>query len=182
MNAYQKIVKEIAEGWYLRDCKEESSNRGVCVDEIKILYGDNIPRDEAWCAQFQWVLDSQTAARLHTAAKLPKTKGAKDLLTKAKKAGIHVDKIPSLGDVGYRFSNSGTGHNFRVVKIQSETKMVSGSIVPKNSIWTVEGNYNNRVGIRFYTPDYYNDPKNGVEFIHVWELYPNSEKILRPFH
>ncbi|HRK04078.1 MAG TPA: CHAP domain-containing protein [Chlorobiota bacterium] len=165
MNAYAHLQYRIAANYVERRCVEVSENRGPCVDEIKQIYGDKVPLAEAWCAQFVYAVHLLTCMRLGLIVLVPKTKGARDMLNKSRSI-FRVDGEPEVGDVFYRYSSAGTGH----------VGIVIG--VGKAGITTIEGNMNDRVGIRTYTWSEIRDQRKGFAFIHVAEKYPTAYRYL----
>ena len=164
LNGYQQALIQVSAHYLQRDCREESKNRGVCVDEIKQIYGDKVPLDEAWCAQFVYATHRLAALKVRMTVTLPRTKGALDILNKSRGL-FRIDRIPEIGDVLVRNSGvtGGSGkHNGNVVGISSE------------GITTIEGNIDNRVGARVYTWNDLQSPELDMVFIHVGELYRNS--------
>lgn len=165
ISAYVKAVTDSAAAYVERGCRETSSNRGPCIDEIKRIYGDAVPLNEPWCAQAVYAWHLLACMRIKARPKLPKTKGAKDMLTRAT-AVFNVDRKPQLGDVGYRKSKYGTGHMFQVAGISHD------------GIVTIEGNVSNRVGVRTVDWATINNPSNGFQFIHVAEAYDGYRLVL----
>jgi hypothetical protein len=157
---YAYLVRNIGAQYLLRECKETQSNRGVCVDEIKELYGDKVPLNEAWCAQFVYVLHKLAVQHLHSRIALPRTKGALDMVTRSLRVPIRVDKFPEAGSIAYKKTNVGSGHVMAVVAVETNGR-----------IWTIEGNMNNRVGLRYYDKTIYTNKSNGWVFIHVQDFY-----------
>jgi len=159
MPPYQTIL-EVAAEWYKKNCVEQSTNRGICVDKIHELFDPQWitnRRAEAWCAKFCWVVYEEAARRSGTKNPLPRTAGARNMLDLSRKAGIPVDNKPAKGDVFYRKSTSpgASGH----VGIVTD-------ITPKG-ITTVEGNLDNRVAYYTYTWAQMMDPKWNFNFIHA---------------
>lgn len=153
-------IAEVAAEWYGRNCVEETTNRGVCVDRIHQTFDPDWikqKRPEAWCAKFVWVVYEEAAKRAGVANPIPRTAGAKLMLNMSKDAGLRVDNRPSYGDVFYRYSESAgsTGHVGIVTDIQ------------KDGITTVEGNLSNRVAYYFYDWDQIAQPKWKFSFIHA---------------
>lgn len=165
MNAYAMLQYRIASHYVERRCVEESENRGVCVDEIKQIYGDKVPLAEAWCAQFVYAVHLMTCMRLGLTVMLPRTKGARDMLNKSRST-FRVDAEPEIGDVFYRFSTAGSGHVGLVIGVGSA------------GMTTIEGNMNDRVGIRTYLWSDIRNSRKGFAFIHVAEKYPVAYRFL----
>ncbi|MBL7997939.1 MAG: hypothetical protein JNL32_04795 [Candidatus Kapabacteria bacterium] len=159
---YAYLVRNIGAQYLLRECRETQSNRSVCIDEIKEEYGDKVPLNEPWCAQFGFVLHQAAVRHLHSRVVLPRTKGALDMLNRSKRVPIRVDQFPEAGAIAYRKTKVGTGHIMAVIAVQSNGR-----------IWTIEGNTNNRVGLRYYDTSTYANGRNGWAFIHVQDYYRN---------
>lgn len=155
-----KTIAEVAAEWYERNCVEERTNRGVCVDKIHELFDPQWitqKRPEAWCAKFCWVVYEEAARRSGTKNPLPRTAGARLMRDMSKKAGLRVDNKPQDGDVFYRASESpgASGHVGIVTDVKAD------------GITTVEGNLSNRVAYYHYGWDKIMSPKWNFSFIHA---------------
>lgn len=160
---YAYWIRQISYSYLLMGCVEESTNRGTCVDAIKVAYGDNVPLAEAWCAQFAFVISRLACRILGVPEYLPKTKGALDMLRKSAKVPIRIDRYPEAGAVGYRPSAGATGHIFTIIAVTSLERA-----------WSIEGNVQNRVGLRYYDESFYSNPANDVWFIHIEDFYRSA--------
>ena len=119
------ILKE-AEKWL--GCKETSSNRSVCVDEIQKLYNNKVTAD-AWCAKFVWAMTNEACKKLGIKNPLIQTASTATLLAEAKKT-LRTDATPGVGSIFYT-TRTGGGHVGFVTKIINETQFE-----------TIEGNTN----------------------------------------
>lgn len=160
MRPSPQTILEVAAEWYKKNCVEQSTNRGVCVDKIHELFDPQWitqKRPEAWCAKFVWVAYQEAATRTGTENPLPRTASARAMLDLSKKAGIPVDNNPKKGDVFYRRSTSpgASGHVGIVAEVTSK------------GITTVEGNLDNRVAYYNYGWADLMDPKWNFSFIHA---------------
>lgn len=159
---YAYWVRVMGLSFLEQNCVESGNNRGACVDRIKEIYGDTVPLAEPWCAEFAFALHRLACRNLGAAEVLPHKKGALDMLRASSNVPIRIDSYPEAGCVGYRYSAAGsTGHIFTVIAVDSQT----------GRAWTIEGNVNNRVALRYYDYDYYTDDSKGVRFIHVEDFY-----------
>lgn len=164
MNAYVLALRISCGNYLARDCRETRDNRGPCVDEIKLIYGDTVPLAEAWCAQYAYAMHRLACMRIRRPVMLPRTKGAWDMVIKSL-GYIRVDGKPQPGDVFYRFAPYGSGHVGCVMEADA------------SGILTIEGNVNNRVGARTYSMSDIRDSKKGFRFIHVGDFYGGSQLV-----
>ncbi len=156
MTALGSAILQRAEHWADLSCKETVKNGGNCIDTLQIAFSGKLIR-EAYCAKFAWVVVSEACKQIGVANKLPKTAGAKDMLVRAKSAGLLVDTNPAPGCVGYRFSTAAgaTGHIFVVKNVTS------------SRLYTIEGNGSrNDIGLYDYPLSKVNSG-NGYQFIHT---------------
>lgn len=152
----------LAEDYASRLCREVTPNRGPCVDEIARSFNGRAT-NEPWCAKFAYVVLEAAArniGRVHTT--LPKTAGARDMLERARKAGLRVDRRPNVGAVGYRISSApgSTGHIFIVKGYDQEY------------IYTVEGNTGpsqDSQGVWWAFYEWSDIERLGMYFIHAEE-------------
>lgn len=145
----------IAEDYAKRDCRESSTNRGVCIDEIHEKFNGKPPKNEPWCAKFAYVCNNTATNAIRSVATiLPQTASAIGMLNAAEKLGI-VNDTPCVGATYYRYSGDAgsTGH-IGVVKGWNETYLFG-----------VEGNVNNRVWWNTY--ELKDLQKKGFRFIHA---------------
>jgi hypothetical protein len=155
-----KTIADVAAKWYNRNCVETQSNRGVCVDRIHEQFDPNWIRNkrpEAWCAKFVWVVYEEAARLSGVANPIPRTAGARLMLTMSRDKQLKVDKKPNLGAVFYRKSDSpgASGHVGIVTEIKND------------GITTVEGNLDGRVAYYFYDWNAVASPKWDFSFIHA---------------
>lgn len=170
MVPFQTIASVAAE-WYERNCVESSANRGVCVDKIHEQFDPNWIRNkrpEAWCAKFVWVVYEEAARRAGVENPLPRTAGARLMLTMSQKAGLNVTKKPEVGSVFYRRSDSpgASGHVGIVTEIKSD------------GITTVEGNLDSRVAYYHYDWNAVASRKWDFSFIHAASKSGGGSAIL----
>lgn len=136
-------------------CKEDPNrpNRSYCVDEIKKLGGWAVT-NEPWCAQFVYAVTDMACKIFKIENRLPKTKSTRFMLNNAPKNGITVNKKPNKGCIFFipRGDNPAFGHVGFVADIKG------------NTIYTIEGNYKNSVGLGE------REIFNEMRFIHIHEM------------
>lgn len=167
MNAYVLAVNRAAMAFLERNCVEERTNRGVCVDEIKRLYGDRAPLSEPWCAQFVYAMHRIAALRLGAPIVVPRTKGARVMLDLSRKAGIPITRYPKAGSIFARRS-SGAPSGWHVGQCVNPSA--------DGGFYSIEGNIDNRVASRYYTAK--DLTSMDIHFIDVAALY-NAYTVTR---
>lgn len=157
-------IKDRADYWLSRQCRETKTNGGGCVDEIHELYGDKTL--EAWCAKFAYVVVDEAAAAYSIRNTLPHEKGAARMRDQAIKQKIHrVDRVPAVGAVFYRRSlaKGASGHIGIVVELHTD------------QIITIEGNAGDMIAVGHYSMGQVNDPYWKFSFIHTELMAGESE-------
>lgn len=178
INELQKEIVAQALDWLYKKqpgvtWEEKNENTGVMLNELKKTFGF-ATGIEAWCAMFGWGIVDQACKVLGAKNNLPKTAGAKALLTQSKATNVIIVKDePDIGAVMYRKSASrkATGHIGIVVKIDDD-----------GSFYTIEGNVDDKVGMVRYIPKKDTAPRyyaNGGAISFMWagrQTYPATAK------
>lgn len=158
-------------------------NRGNCIDEIKCYYEGVVDRcdsdkvtNEPYCAIFAWTMVDMAIKKFDKTAPLwggVKTKGAYDLLKRAKDRSIKVDNKPAIGSVFYRLSGSPTssGHVGIVIKVEDD----KFHTIEGNNVFTYKGKKYQGVWSWIYKKSAI--PGKGFQFIHTETLLGNNEQI-----
>jgi hypothetical protein len=150
MNELQKQIIATALKWLYKKqagitWENKGQNTGDTINELRLAYGDiKLNKPEAWCALFAYVCTKEATEKVGAFNILPKTLGAKDMLTKSRKVNnLMVKSEPDLGCVFYRKSKdpNSSGHVGIVVKITD------------TAIYTIEGNANDRMAMVKYPLD-----------------------------
>jgi hypothetical protein len=162
-------------------CIEITSNRSKCIDTIKCEYDGKVNAcdsskvsNEAYCALTLYVILERAAKdlgyNLNKVAAL-KTKGAADFVSKAKKAGLLVDKFATTGCCFYRKSEApgASGHVGLVTLFDGELLHT----IEANMTFIYNGKSYDGIFGRTYTKEQIN--AQGFQFIHTEYLYGNQQ-------
>jgi|LakMenE01Jun11ns_1017448.scaffolds.fasta_scaffold9958763_27 hypothetical protein len=167
INELQKEIVSQALDWLYKKepgvtWEEKRENTGEILNELKKTFGFQIGI-EAWCAMFGWGIINQACKVVGAKNNVPKTAGAKALLTQSKATNVIIVKDePDIGALMYRKSadKKATGHIGVVVKIDTD-----------GSFYTIEGNVDDKVGMVRYIPKKDTAPRyfaNGGEISFMW--------------
>lgn len=167
INDLQKEIVAQALDWLYKKepgvtWEEKRENTGAMLNELKKTFGFQ-PGIEAWCAMFGWGIVDQACKVVNAKNNLPKTAGAKALLTQSKATNVIIVKDePDIGALMYRKSadKKSTGHIGVVVKIDDD-----------GSFYTIEGNVDDKVGMVRYIPKKDTAPRyyaNGGPMSFMW--------------
>lgn len=167
INELQKEIVAQALDWLYKKepgvtWEEKRENTGAMLNELKKTFGFQTGI-EAWCAMFGWGIVDQACKVVGAKNKVPKTAGAKALLTQSKATNVIIVKDePDIGALMYRKSADpkATGHIGVVVKIDDD-----------GSFYTIEGNVDDKVGMVRYIPKKDTAPRyyaNGGSISFMW--------------
>lgn len=148
MNFASGLIKK-AELWL--GCKETTTDRSACVDEIHTYYNGKTTA-EAWCAKFVFMITDLVSKDFGIKNLLPRTASTVNMVNSAKSKGLRVDTFPAPGSIFFRSRGGGFGHVGFVVEVKGAT------------IVTIEGNMSNKVGYGKHTN------LSGYKFIHTEEM------------
>jgi hypothetical protein len=101
------------------NCKEESSNKSACVNEIKALYGIK-PNTDPYCAMFVWVCIKSACEKLKIEPPIIQTASTVTLLNASKKK-FPVDTIPKKGAIFFYPTTAQHGHVGFVTAVDGKT-------------------------------------------------------------
>lgn len=130
----EKIIHEASKHL---GCYEEKTrkNRSSCVDYFSTFNGEE-PKNEAWCAKFVSTILNTSFPYFLKLPPFSYTASTLQMLDNAKKKGIRVDNIPSVGAVFFT-KRIGGGH---VGFVKSLISKIDNGRVQITDFETIEGN------------------------------------------